>query len=126
MILGIIITIIIGLLITAYYLSKSEIDTFLDENNQPITSQDGLEDVITDEKTLHVKVHQKDRIKEEKIETTTITTGDFVEKEEVPKGVATLTDHIAKVIELNPNSKKRLNRRERNTVDKIVKEKNKK
>ena len=124
MILGIIITIIvIGLLITTYYLAKSEIDTFLDENNQPITSQDGLEDVVTDDKTIHVKVHDKDRVKEEKIEATTITTDDFIPVEEESKGVRTLTDHIAKVIELNPNSKKRLTKRERKTVDKIVKEK---
>lgn len=94
-------------------------------NEQELTTHDGLEDVVVDEKTIHVKTHDKDRVKEEVIETVTATTDDFIPVEEELKGVGVLTDHIAKVIELHPNSKKHLTRRERKTVDKIVKEKKK-
>jgi len=121
----ILVAIIVIFLFVGYFAFKTETPVHLDGNNQPITSQDSIEDVVTDENTLHVKVHEKDRIKEEKIEAATVTTEDFIPVEEELKGVRVLSDHIAKVIELNPNSKKRLTKRERNTVDKIVKEKKK-
>ena len=150
MILGIIITIIVGILITTYYLSKAQIDVFLDKDNKPITTQDGIEDVVIDEKTIHVKVHEKDRVKKTtqeivednnlKLKKEILEKGtpfdetidySFEKKEETSsvdelKGVRTLTDHIATVIELHPDSKKRLTKRERKTVDKIVKEKSNK
>ena len=56
----------------------------------------------------------------------TPTNDDFVEKEVGFKDTAggrQLTEHIAEVIQLNPNSKKHLTKRQRKTVDKIVKEK---
>lgn len=56
----------------------------------------------------------------------TPTNDDFVEKEVEFKDTAggrQLTEHIAEVIQLNPNSKKHLTKRQRKTVDKIVKEK---
>jgi hypothetical protein len=150
MILGIIITIIVGILITTYYLSKAQIDVFLDKDNKPITTQDGIEDVVIDEKTIHIKVHEKDRVKKTtqeivednnlKLKKEILEKGtpfdetidySFEKKEETSsvdelKGVRTLTDHIATVIELHPDSKKRLTKRERKTVDKIVKEKSNK
>lgn len=66
----------------------------------------------------------------------TPTNDDFIEKETLfdepinydfkdTVGGRQLTEHIAEVVQLNPNSKKRLNKRERKTVDKIVKEKKK-
>jgi hypothetical protein len=150
MILGIIITIIVGILITTYYLSKAQIDVFLDKDNKPITTQDGIEDVVIDEKTIHVKVHEKDRVKkttQEIVEDNNLKLKKEILEKETPfdepvdysfekkeetssvdelKGVRTLTDHIATVIELHPDSKKRLTKRERKTVDKIVKEKSNK
>lgn len=105
--------------LVAYVLSKTEVDVHLDSDNKPITTQDGFEDVI----------------KEEVIEATTVTTDDFIDKKtEIDKPSATeefqntkggrqLTEHISKVIELHPDSKKHLNKRQRKTVDKIVKEK---
>ena len=50
---------------------------------------------------------------------------DFVEKEVEFKDTAggrQLTEHIAEVVQLNPNSKKHLTKRQRKTVDKIVKD----
>jgi hypothetical protein len=150
MILGIIITIIVGILITTYYLSKAQIDVFLDKDNKPITTQDGIEDVVIDEKTIHIKVHEKDRVKkttQEIVEDNNLKLKKEILEKETPfdepvdcsfekkeetssvdeiKGVRTLTDHIATVIELHPDSKKRLTKRERKTVDKIVKEKSNK
>ena len=109
--------VLIFFLLVAIVLSKTETPVYLDNQNKPITSQDGLEDVITDEKN----------IKEEVIEATVITTDNFVEKpvEEFKDTVGgrQLTEHIAEVIQLNPDSKKHLNRRQRKTVEKIVKEK---
>jgi hypothetical protein len=122
--MGILLAIIIFFGLVAYVLSKTETPVYLDDQNKPITTQDGIEDVVTDEKTVHVKTHDKDRVKEEIIETTTVTTDDFIEKEtKQPEGVRQLTEHIASVVELNPNSKKHLNKRQRKTVEKIVKEK---
>jgi hypothetical protein len=114
--------ILIFFVLVAIVLSKTETPVYLDDQNKPITSQDGLEDVI------------KEKVKEEVIETTTVTTDDFVEKgapfdEPIDygfkhtEGGKQLTEHIAKVIELNPNSKKHLNKRQRKTADKIVKDK---
>lgn len=98
-------------ILVAYALSKTKVDVHLDSDNKTITSQDDLEDVV----------------KEEIIEATIITTDDFVEKpvEEFKETVngRQLTEHIAEVIELHPDSKKHLNKRQRKTVDKIVKEK---
>lgn len=127
--------VLIFFVLVAIVLSKTETPVYLDDQNKPITTQDGLEDVIVDEKTIHVKTHDKDRVKEEIIEATVITTDDFVDKKteiDAPStteefqntvGGRQLTEHIAKVIELNPDSKKHLNRRQRKTVEKIVKEK---
>jgi len=116
--------VLIFFVLVAIVLSKTETPVYLDDQNKPITTQDGLEDVIVDEKTVHVKTHDKDRVKEEVIEAAIVTADDFVEKKATqPEGVRQLNEHIAKVIELNPDSKKHLNKRQRKTVDKIVKEK---
>lgn len=128
--------VLIFFVLVAIVLSKTETPVYLDDQNKPITSQDGLEDVIVDEKTIHVKTHDKDRVKEEVIEAAIVTADDFVEKDapfdesvdygfKHTEGGRQLTEHIASVVELNPNSKKHLNKRQRKTVDKIVKEKKK-
>jgi hypothetical protein len=125
--------IILFFVIVAIVLFKTETPVYLDDQNKPITTQDGLEDVVIDEKTVHVKTYDKERIKEEVIEATIITTDDFVKEETVNDttteefknniGGKKLTEHIAEIIQLNPNSKKHLTKRHRKTVDKVVKEK---
>ena len=127
--------IILFFVLVAIVLSKTDTPVYLDDQNKPITTHNGLEDVVVDEKTIHVKTHDKDRVKEEVIEATVITTNDFVDKKteiDVPSateefqntvGGKQLTEHIASVIQLHPDSKKHLNKRQRKTVDKIIKEK---
>lgn len=119
MIAIIIVLVLLGLIVYSIYPAISA------PHASEFTTQDSIEDVITDENTIYVKQHKKG-IKKEIVEATTITTNDFVEKEIEFKDTAggrQLTEHIAKVIELNPNSKKHLTKRQRKTVDKIVKEK---
>jgi hypothetical protein len=142
--------VLIFFVLVAIVLSKTETPVYLDDQNKPITTQDGLEDVVIDEKTIHVKVHEKDRVKkttQEIVEDNNLKLKKEILEKETPfdepidysfekkeetssvdelKGVRTLTDHIATVIELHPDSKKRLTKRERKTVDKIVKEKSNK
>ena len=113
--------IILFFAIVAYVLAKTEVPVYLDKDNKPITTQDGLEDVIKEETTQDIV--EKNNLELEK----KLLNVDFVEK---PKeefkdtvGGRQLTEHINEVIELNPASKKRLTKRQRNTVDKIAKEK---
>lgn len=90
-------------------------------NTSEFTMEDKFKEVITDENTIHVKKHDKDRVKEEVIEATVITTDDFVKKETINDNIGgkKLTEHIAEVIQLNPDSKKHLNKRPRKTKTSI-------
>jgi hypothetical protein len=110
----IVIGLAIFLLISAIVLSKTETPVHLDGANKPITSQDGLEDVIKEPVVNTDIVLDKKELEVE-----------FVEKQPTKKlkGIRQLSDHIATVVENNPDSKKHLNKRQRKTVDKIVKEK---
>jgi hypothetical protein len=78
------------------------------------TTQDGIEDVIKDEVVEKEIILQKEVLNVEFVKAKTA---------EKPKKVRQLSEHIATVVENNSNNKKQLNKRQRKTVDKIVKEK---
>ena len=135
--------------IVAYVLSITETPVHLDNQNKPITSQDGLEDVIKEETTQDIVEKNNLELERKLLDVDFIEEGapfdepinyDLIDKktldvkEEIDKpsaieefqnteGGRQLTEHIAKVVELHPDSKKHLTKRQRKTVDKIVKEK---
>jgi hypothetical protein len=146
---GILIGILLFFGLVAYVLSKTEVPEYLDNQNKPITSQDGLEDVIKEPSTEDIVLENNLVLKKKLLDVDFIEKGaqfdepinyDLIDKktldvkEEIDKPSATeefqnteggrqLTEHIKEIVKLNPDSKKRLTKRSRNTVDKIVKEK---
>ena len=118
-------------------------------HSSELTTQDGLEDVIKEETTQDIVEKNNLELERKLLDVDFIEKGapfdepinyDLIDKktldvkEEIDKPSATeefqnteggrqLTEHIVKVIELHPDSKKHLTKRQRKTVDKIVKEK---
>lgn len=116
--------------IVAYVLSITETPVHLDNQNKPITSQDGLEDVIKEPSTEDIVLENNLVLKKKLLDV------NFDKKEEIDKPSATeefqnteggrqLTEHIKNVVQLNPDSKKHLQKRERKTLKKIVESKKK-
>lgn len=105
---------IVFLLLSAIVLSRTETPVHLDGVNKPITSQDGLEDAIKEPVVDTNIVLKKKELDVEFVKPETIKKA---------KGVRQLSDHIASAVESNPEAIKKLNKRQRKTVDKIVKEK---
>lgn len=100
--------IFVGLIVFINYPAMDSKDT---------TTQDGLEDVVTDENTIYVKTHDKDRVKEKIIEGAPFDEPidyNFVKKEESPvikQPEATLNEHASEVIGVKKRQPRKRNKK---------------
>jgi len=108
----IIILVLLGVIVWQIYPAISA------PHSSEFTTQDGLEDVVKKETTIDIVGKNNIKLKNNIVK-------DIIEKcpTHETEGVRQLSEHIKDVIQKNPEKVKRLNKRERKTVDKIVKEK---